>query len=171
MSSVLYWQKQRNLASILSLLSKFSERILLSHFRSRFMREITSKIVKVLSLFFSFSTLLCCALPAFLGLVGFGAAMAGLISIFPFLITLSKIKGWLFLLGFILLGINGYYVFFKMRTSCPLPVSPKHKAHTTGCDIAFGWNKIAFWISATMLLVGFVMAYLAFPLLKALNVI
>ncbi|QQR48722.1 hypothetical protein IPF37_04115 [bacterium] len=134
------------------------------------MNQIVSKIIKVVSLFFSFSTLVCCALPAFLGLMGFGAAFAGLVAIFPFLITLSKIKIWLFIAGFILLGINAYYVFFKIQQECPISISPSHQEHNSGCDIATNLNKTMFFISAAILLIGFFMAYLALPLFKFLGI-
>lgn len=132
--------------------------------------KITEKILQVSSLFFSFSTLLCCALPALLGLIGLGAAFAGLVSMFPFLITLSKIKGYLFFIGFLLLFINAYFVFFKTKVICSIPQSSTHHDHSA-CDVAGHLNKLFFWISAGMLIFGFFMAYFALPVFKYLGIL
>jgi hypothetical protein len=71
---------------------------------NRLMQEKNSFFLSFLSLFTSLSTLLCCALPALLITLGLGAVMAGLVSNFPIIITLSKYKIWLFLVaGFYLL--------------------------------------------------------------------
>ena len=131
--------------------------------------KIKQQFFQITSLFFSFSTLLCCALPALFGFIGFGAAFAGIISIFPFLITLSKIKSWLFSFGFLFLVINGYFVFLKTKTTCQIPISGTHQNHSA-CDVA-NWNKIFFWLSAAMLFFGFFMAYTAFPLFKYLGIL
>ncbi|MBY0353515.1 hypothetical protein K2W90_04060 [Candidatus Babeliales bacterium] len=135
--------------------------------KTRFFERAT----KVLSLFFSLSTMVCCAFPVLFAFLGFGAAFSGLISIFPFLVTLSKYKAWLFLVGFTFLAINGYHVYTHQKTLCPTPLGAGHLEHTTGCDIATGWNKTLFWLSAGMLFFGFFMAYLAFPLFKFLGLV
>ena len=44
------------------------------------------------SLFASSSTLICCALPSLFVVLGAGASFASLLTIFPFLIVLSKYK-------------------------------------------------------------------------------
>ena len=59
-------------------------------------RDITDKmnerISSILALFASTSTLLCCALPSVFVLLGAGATFASLVSVFPFLIDLSRYK-------------------------------------------------------------------------------
>lgn len=48
------------------------------------------------SFFASVGTLLCCALPSLLVFLGFGAAVASVVSNVPFLVTLSRHKLWVF---------------------------------------------------------------------------
>ena len=79
------------------------------------------KSVNAIALVFSFSTLLCCVLPAFLSIVAGGAAIIALISVFPWLIGLSKIKHWIFLVTAFLLVFLIPYVFFpKSSLVCKL---------------------------------------------------
>ncbi len=73
-----------------------------------------------LSLFFSTSTLLCCALPAVLISVGAGAVMAGLTSIFPGIIWLSSHKIPLFILTGLVLVTAGSMSWFSRGTPCPV---------------------------------------------------
>jgi hypothetical protein len=54
------------------------------------------KIVGWLSLFGSFGTLICCALPSTLVLLGLGSTLASLLGNFPALIWLSENKGIVF---------------------------------------------------------------------------
>lgn len=54
-------------------------------------------VAAFLALFVSVGTLLCCALPAFLVLIGFGAALAGFVSVFPGVTLISEYKIALFL--------------------------------------------------------------------------
>ena len=56
------------------------------------MKPISRKdlIIPTISLFTSFGTLICCALPAMFVALGAGAVLAGLVSSLPFLILISK---------------------------------------------------------------------------------
>ena len=49
-------------------------------------------VFPILSLFTSIGTLLCCALPALLVTLGMGAALAGFISVAPWITVISKYK-------------------------------------------------------------------------------
>src|ERR1044072_1056294 len=64
-----------------------------------------------LSLFSSIGTLLCCALPSLLVLFGLGATVASVLSVAPWLVTLSRNKGWTFAIAGALIGINLIYVY------------------------------------------------------------
>jgi mercuric ion transport protein len=55
-----------------------------------------STVLGYLSLFTSFGTLLCCALPSILVLVGLGATVASVLSSVPWLVTISRHKDWVF---------------------------------------------------------------------------
>jgi len=55
-----------------------------------------TRTLSTFSLFASVGTLLCCALPSLLVFLGFGGAVASVVSNVPFLVTLSRQKGWVF---------------------------------------------------------------------------
>ncbi len=123
-----------------------------------------NNFLSVLSLFTSFSTLLCCALPALLVVLGLGAVVAGVVSGFPFLITLSKNKGWVFAFTFFVMAINFYMMYFrkKKQVSCEYIPGKKESA----CDVASRWSKIILWVSFFILLIGFFASYLLIPILR-----
>lgn len=80
-------------------------------------------ILPFLGLFTSFSTLLCCGLPALFVALGAGAALAGLVSAVPQLIWLSAHKGWVFAIagGLILFSA----VMWWRGRHAPCPADPK----------------------------------------------
>lgn len=121
-------------------------------------------LLSILSLFTSFSTLICCALPALLVTLGLGAVLAGLVTSLPFLVTLSTYKEWTFGIAATLIGLNFFLVYRKSKEdgACEIPGD----GHEASCDTASRWSKQILWISTIMLLVGLFMAYLALPLLK-----
>ena len=84
------------------------------------MKPISTKnlIVPSLSLFTSFGTLLCCALPSLFVAIGAGAVLAGLVSSMPFLIVLSKYKVLLFIISGLLLFISGFLIWYN-RNALP----------------------------------------------------
>ena len=59
-------------------------------------RARRAALLNYFSLFSSFSTLICCALPSILVLVGMGTAVASLLSVAPWLVSLSRHKIWTF---------------------------------------------------------------------------
>ena len=85
------------------------------------MKPISTKnlIVPSLSLFTSFGTLLCCALPSLFVAIGAGAVLAGLVSNMPFLIVLSKYKVLLFIISGLLLFISGFLIWYNRNAPCP----------------------------------------------------
>jgi len=124
------------------------------------MRE---KIVSFFSLFGSTATLLCCALPATLSIIAGGAAVGSLISVFPWLIPLSRYHSWIFLIAGILLLVNGIFV-----------LSPKGKVACSitggkGCEIAGGFSKWMFWFSIVLYGIGVFFAYAYVPIAKFMN--
>ena len=86
-----------------------------SHGRSRPLRPIAA-----LSLLFCSGTLVCCALPAFLVLLGAGSVMASLLSWFPGLVLLSEQKLLVFALAAAALIAAGHSLYRSNRGSCPL---------------------------------------------------
>ncbi len=128
------------------------------------MNKLKTDAVNILSLFTSFSTLVCCALPALLVTLGMGAVMAGLALDIPFLVTMSRYKGWTFGIAATLLGINFWLVYRKQKQAevCEIPDGGKE----TACETVSRWSKIILWISVALFMIGFFMSYLALPLMQ-----
>ena len=77
------------------------------------------KTTNFISLFASSSTLICCALPAIFVVLGAGASFASLITVFPFLITLSQYKLYITLFALIMLALAGYINYKTLYMPCP----------------------------------------------------
>ena len=73
----------------------------------------------LISLFASSSTLICCALPAVFIVVGAGATFASIISIFPFLVVISKYKVSITLVSLLILVFAGYINYRTYYLPCP----------------------------------------------------
>ena len=74
-------------------------------------RRRRSGVLGFLSLFTSFGTLLCCALPSLLVLLGLGSTVASFLSAVPWLVNLSRQKTWVFAISGLLIGGNLLYVY------------------------------------------------------------
>ena len=124
------------------------------------MRE---KIMSFFSLFGSTTTLLCCALPATLSIVAGGAAVGSLISVFPWLIPISKHHNWIFLIAGILLLINGIFVIKpKGKVACSITGGK-------GCEVAGSFSKWMFWFSVILYSIGAFFAYAYVPLMELMG--
>jgi len=77
-------------------------------------------MMSCLSLFTSFGTLLCCALPALLVTIGAGATLAGIVSSAPWLVALSKYKIWTFALSGGLIVLAGLMQHRARHQPCPI---------------------------------------------------
>lgn len=121
-------------------------------------------LLNYLSLFTSFGTLLCCALPSLLVLLGLGVTVASFLSAVPWLVTLSHHKNVVFLVSGILIGGNFVYTYVlapKLRTegaACPVD-APE------ACEEATTFSRAVLWISAGLYCIGLFSAYLLGPLL------
>ena len=73
----------------------------------------------LISLFASSSTLICCALPAVFIVIGAGATFASIISIFPFLVVISKYKVSITLVSLLILVFAGYINYRTYYLPCP----------------------------------------------------
>jgi len=117
-----------------------------------------------ISLFTSFGTLLCCALPSLLVLVGLGATMASLLSAAPWLVSLSRHKNWVFLTAGLLIAGNVLYVYRiaprlqQQRGACPADMPET-------CAAASRFSRIVLWTSAAIYGVGVFSAFVLGPLL------
>ncbi len=131
------------------------------------MKTRKNDLLSILSLFTSFSTLLCCALPALLVVLGLGAVVAGVVSDFPLLIDLSKNKSWIFAFAFTLMAFNFFLVYRKKKQDLSCEYIPGQKE--TACDVASKWSKVILWISFLLLLTGFFVSYFLLPIIKIIE--
>lgn len=121
-----------------------------------------------LSLFASLGTLLCCALPSLLVLLGLGATVASFLSVAPWLVTLSRHKQWVFAVSGAIIAINFLYVhrvaprLQAQRAACP-------PDNAEACAAASRFTRIVLWISVAIYSVGFFTAFLLGPILSKLD--
>src|SRR5215204_5564971 len=102
-----------------------------------------SAVLGYLSLFTSFGTLLCCALPSLLVLLGLGATVATMLSAVPWLVTLSRHKGWVFLISGVLIVGNFLLQARSRSRACPPDA-------TQACDTARTASRAVLWISVVI---------------------
>jgi len=125
-----------------------------------------SAVLSYFSLFTSLSTLLCCALPSLLVLVGLGASVVSMLSFLPWLVELSRHKQWTFLISGTLIGLsflNSYYVVPRLGTrECSLD-------DPTACADASMLSKTLLWVSAGIYGLGFFVAYALGPILTRVD--
>jgi len=126
-------------------------------------------LLSYLSLFTSLGTLLCCALPSLLVLLGLGATLASFLSVAPWLVTLARHKVWVFALSGSLIASDFLYIYWlsprlKARgRSCSVAGNP------TACDTATRISRAALWVAAVIYAVGSFTAYLLGPILVRFN--
>jgi hypothetical protein len=111
-------------------------------------------------------TLLCCALPALLVLVGMGASVASMLSFLPWLVTLSRHKQWTFSISGSLIALSFahiYYVAPRLRKQECTPDNP------FACDNASKLSTVLLWVSAMIFAVGFFVAFVLGPILSKLD--
>jgi hypothetical protein len=123
-----------------------------------------SGIMSYLSLFTSFGTLLCCALPSLLVLLGLGATVASFLSAVPWLVALSRHKTGVFAISGILIASNLLYVYRiaprlqRATGACPVDAPD-------GCAAASRFSRAVLWISAGIYAIGVFSAFVLGPLL------
>lgn len=124
------------------------------------MRRV-KKIIPTLALFGSFSTLLCCALPALLVSFGAGAAVIGLVSAVPQLIWLSEHKVPLFIFAGVMIALSGFLRQANLNATCPAdPELAK------ACRRLMRFNAWAFYFSLAMYAMGIFFAFIAPSLMR-----
>lgn len=135
--------------------------------------EVSSRpgnpLLSYLSLFTSLGTLLCCALPSLLVLLGMGATVASFLSAVPWLVTLARHKAWTFTVAGVLIASDFIYVYWlapclKARAqACSIDDGP------TACDNATRVSHVLLLVSAAIYGVGFFTAFLLGPILSRLS--
>ena len=119
--------------------------------------KMRQDVVSIFSLFSSLSTLLCCALPILMVVLGLGAVTAGLVSSLPFLAVLGKYKAYFFLFSGLIIASNFVLLYRNKKTEkeCLLPENGE-----TACEKASRMSKIILWTSCVLYTMGFFAAYL-----------
>lgn len=114
------------------------------------------KALSTLTLFSSFSTLLCCALPALLVALGAGAAMAGIVSTVPQLVLVSHHKPIVFTFAGVMLSLSAFMQWRNRSAACPIdPLQAK------ACLRLRKYSLIVFCVSITAYLTGLFFAFAA----------
>lgn len=113
-------------------------------------------LMSIASLFTSFSTLLCCALPSLLVAIGLGAVVAGVFSGTPWLQAVVKHHNALFLTAGVVLALNGWVLFRKKSGEVCLPSEGRGE---TACETAHRWNFRIFWTSVALFAIGVTVTY------------
>jgi hypothetical protein len=102
-----------------------------------------------LSLFTSFGTLICCAIPSMLVLLGLGTVVAGFLGEFPQLIWLSEHKAWVF----------GFSLFMLISARIMQGLALKKSCEDGYCEVTKSWAKPMWWASLGINLVGIFWAF------------
>ena len=113
-------------------------------------------IFPVLSLFTSIGTLLCCALPALLVTLGMGAALAGFISVAPWITVISEYKIFIFVGAGILLILSSYFLWINRNAPCPTDAK-----QAKACALLRKFSLYTIIISIVIYIVGFFFAFFA----------
>lgn len=130
-------------------------------------RSRCSSLINYFSLFSSFGTLLCCALPSVLVLLGLGTTVASLLSAMPWLVKLSRHKIWTFSISGVLISLSFIVTYW---------IAPRPRAgetcdadDPTACGQASKLSRRLLWFSAAVCSAGFFVAYLLGPIFERMD--
>src|ERR1700735_1526777 len=114
------------------------------------MMSAKNNIISTLALFGSFSTLLCCAMPALFVSLGAGAALIGVLNAVPQLIWLSEHKVVVFIFAAIMLTASGIARYLNRNAPCPIDPD-----QAKACIRLRRISGIIFYISILIYAIGF----------------
>jgi hypothetical protein len=118
-----------------------------------------NRIISYLGLFTSLGTLVCCAIPSTLVLLGLGATLSSFLGEFPQVIWLSENKHLVFGLSSVMLFLS--FVSQKYAENLTCPIDKKED-----CERTRKWSKPLLYVT---LLINVVGAFYAFLLPRLLN--
>jgi mercuric ion transport protein len=130
-------------------------------------RAKRATLLNYFSLFSSFSTLICCALPSVLVLLGMGTTVASLLSAAPWLVNLSRHKIWTFSIAGVLIAMSfvmTYLIAPRLRQGEVCDADDP-----TTCGEVSKVSRVILWGSAIIWSCGFFVAYLLGPILSEMN--
>jgi mercuric ion transport protein len=124
-------------------------------------------LLNYFSLFSSFSTLLCCALPSVLVLLGMGTTVASLLSAAPWLVSVSRHKAWTFSISGTLIALSfvvTYCIAPRLRNGAACIADDPNT-----CAEVSRVSRVLLWGSALIWSGGFFVAYLLGPILERMD--
>ena len=130
-------------------------------------RARRAALLNYFSLFSSFSTLICCALPSVLVLLGMGTTVASLLSAAPWLVSLSRHKIWTFSIAGVLIAMSfvmTYLIAPRLRQGEVCDADDP-----TTCGEVSKVSRVILWGSAIIWSCGFFVAYLLGPILERID--
>lgn len=119
-------------------------------------------ILEILTFLSSFSTLLCCALPALLISLGAGAVLASFVAAVPQLVWVSEHKISLFAFAGLMLVLSGVSNYRNRRAPCPAD-----PAQAKSCLRLRSWSARIFYFSAAIYAIGLFFAFFATRLVQS----
>lgn len=120
------------------------------------MQNVKSGILDTLTLFTSFSTLICCALPALFVTLGAGAVLAGIVVEVPQLIWLSEHKVALFTFAGTMLAVSGLLRYRNRNAPCPID-----PGQAQACSRLRKTSGVVYAVSLAIYATGFFFAFIA----------
>ena len=124
-------------------------------------------VVPFFSLFASLGTLVCCALPSLLVLIGLGSTVASLLSAMPWLVTLSQHKAVTFTVaGALLAAAWAHRTLLAPRLARPEACSAEA---ANACDRATVVSGRLLWVSTALYGAGVFVAYALAPILRSID--
>ncbi len=130
-------------------------------------RARRAALLNYFSLFSSFSTLICCALPSVLVLLGMGTTVASLLSAAPWLVSLSRHKIWTFSIAGVLIAMSFAMTYLVAPHLRPGEVCDADDPTT--CGEVSKVSRVILWGSAIIWSCGFFVAYLLGPILEQID--
>lgn len=130
-------------------------------------RARRAALLNYFSLFSSFSTLICCALPSILVLLGLRTTVASLLSAAPWLVSLSRHKIWTFSIAGTLIAasfVMTYIIGPRLQQGEVCAADDP-----TTCGEVSKLSRMILWGSALIWSGGFFVAYLLGPLLEHMD--
>ena len=130
-------------------------------------RARRAALLNYFSLFSSFSTLICCALPSVLVLLGMGTAVASLLSAAPWLVSLSRHKIWTFSIAGTLIACSFFMTYLiapRLRDGEACEAD-----NPTTCGEVSKLSRVLLWSSGLIYSAGFFVAYLLGPILEKMD--